>query len=153
MRHGYIRLGRDISLLIFDEAHHAVENDPYNRIMTEFYWKHSPTDTTYLPSAINPEIQVLSIRPMILGLTASPIFGGTDIEKAFRYDFIISELYVLTRFAARSKLIWIAKFVHLDLPEMNLPNMYTALQFVSVPISRMSFSRPIWPSWSTSFLA
>ncbi len=66
LRHGYISLGRDISLLIFDEAHHAVDNHPYNRIMTEFY--------SDLP---------LELRPMILGLTASPIYGG-NVEKAFK---------------------------------------------------------------------
>lgn len=66
LRHGYISLGRDISLLVFDEAHHAVDNHPYNRIMKEFYFA--------------LEMQE---RPMVLGLTASPIYGG-NVEKAFR---------------------------------------------------------------------
>jgi endoribonuclease Dicer len=74
LRHGYIILGRDLSLLIFDEAHHAVDNHPYNRIMQEFYFKlpAKPLDTV-------PDID----RPSILGLTASPIFGG-NVMKAFQ---------------------------------------------------------------------
>jgi endoribonuclease Dicer len=73
LRHGYISLGRDISLLVFDEAHHAVDNHPYNRIMQEFYQDLPPRTA----SADGP------VRPMVLGLTASPIYGG-NVEKAFR---------------------------------------------------------------------
>ena len=72
LRHGYISLGRHISLLVFDEAHHAVDNHPYNRIMVEFYFD--------LPSR---ETQSLEVRPMVLGLTASPIYGG-NVQKAFK---------------------------------------------------------------------
>lgn len=36
--HGYISLSRDVALLIFHEAHHAVNNHPYNRIVAEFYF-------------------------------------------------------------------------------------------------------------------
>lgn len=71
LRHGYIDIGQDISLLIFDEAHHAVDNDPYNQIMKEFYYALGR-------SQVGSELQ----RPKILGLTASPIFGG-DVTKAF----------------------------------------------------------------------
>ena len=74
LRHGYIKLGRDISLLVFDEAHHAVDNHPYNRIMQEFYFD--------LPSR-TPNSIIDTMRPCILGLTASPIFGG-DVERAFK---------------------------------------------------------------------
>ena len=74
LRHGYVTLGTDISLLVFDEAHHAVDNHPYNRIMQEFYFK-LPT----IPLDTAPDV----IRPTILGLTASPIFGG-NVEKAFQ---------------------------------------------------------------------
>ena len=74
LRHGYIILGRDISLLIFDEAHHAVDNHPYNRIMQEFYFN-IPAEPTDVLSDI--------VQPMILGLTASPIFGG-NVAKAFK---------------------------------------------------------------------
>jgi ERCC4-related helicase len=74
LRHGYISLGKDISLLVFDEAHHAVDNHPYNRIMMEFYF-----DLPVRMSSNSSEI----VRPMVLGLTASPIYGG-DVVKAFR---------------------------------------------------------------------
>lgn len=74
LRHGYISLGRDISLLVFDEAHHAVDNHPYNRIMVEFYFN--------LPRR-SQHFNSLEVRPMILGLTASPIYGG-NVLKAFR---------------------------------------------------------------------
>lgn len=39
LRHGYIIMGRDISLLIFDEAHHAMDKHPYNMIMQEFFFR------------------------------------------------------------------------------------------------------------------
>jgi endoribonuclease Dicer len=73
LRHGYISLASDISLLIFDEAHHAVDDHPYNRIMVEFY--HT------LPRVSIPSEKLK--RPSILGLTASPITGGKNIHKAF----------------------------------------------------------------------
>lgn len=74
LRHGYIIMGRDISLLIFDEAHHAMDKHPYNMIMQEFFFElpAKPLDTA-------PDI----LRPIILGLTASPIFGGNSL-KAFQ---------------------------------------------------------------------
>ncbi|KAF5377899.1 hypothetical protein D9615_006820 [Tricholomella constricta] len=74
LRHSYISLGRDISLLIFDEAHHAVDNHPYNRIMKEFYFN-LPLQTSV--------VSLVSQRPSVLGLTASPIYGG-NVEKAFK---------------------------------------------------------------------
>ncbi|KAF8814056.1 P-loop containing nucleoside triphosphate hydrolase protein [Phlegmacium glaucopus] len=75
LRHGYISLGRDISLLVFDEAHHAVDNHPYNRIMVEFYFN--------LPRRGQHLNSFLEVRPMVLGLTASPIYGG-NVIKAFQ---------------------------------------------------------------------
>ncbi|KAK0494093.1 hypothetical protein EDD18DRAFT_1356040 [Armillaria luteobubalina] len=74
LRHSYIQMGRDIGLMIFDEAHHANDKAPYNMIMKEFYFRLLPRDT--------PDLDPLCARPMILGLTASPIYGG-DIVKAF----------------------------------------------------------------------
>lgn len=74
LRHGYIRLGRDISLLVFDEAHHATLKHPYNEIMKSFYIP--------LPSA-RPDVTLAEVRPAVLGLTASPIYGG-DIGKSFK---------------------------------------------------------------------
>ncbi|KAF8965408.1 hypothetical protein BDZ97DRAFT_1658958 [Flammula alnicola] len=74
LRHGYISLGKDISLLVFDEAHHAVDNHPYNRIMMEFYFNLPPRNENNVSNIV---------RPMILGLTASPIYGG-NVVKAFQ---------------------------------------------------------------------
>ena len=78
LRHGYIDLGADISLLIFDEVHHAGKNHPYNAIMQEFYHVLPPRDS--------PVAGEGRVRPMVLGLTASPIFGGNP-DQAFRYAF------------------------------------------------------------------
>ncbi|KAH9978359.1 P-loop containing nucleoside triphosphate hydrolase protein [Russula compacta] len=75
LRHGYIHLGRDVGLLVFDEAHHAADKHSYNLVMREFYDKLPPRS----PDSGVHEI----VRPMILGLTASPIFGG-DAERASR---------------------------------------------------------------------
>ncbi|KAK0222905.1 hypothetical protein EDD85DRAFT_914286 [Armillaria nabsnona] len=74
LRHSYIQMGRDIGLMIFDEAHHTVDKAPYNMIMKEFYFGLLPRDT--------PNLDSRYARPMILGLTASPIYGG-DVAKAF----------------------------------------------------------------------
>ena len=75
LRHGYISLGKDISLLVFDEAHHARDHHPYNDIMLEYYKK--------LPRRDQHSQNSLEVRPMILGLTASPIYGG-NVQKALR---------------------------------------------------------------------
>ncbi|KAF8814054.1 hypothetical protein BYT27DRAFT_7157116 [Phlegmacium glaucopus] len=72
LRHGYISLGRDISLVVFDEAHHAVDNHPYNRMMVKFYFN-LPHRDQHLNSS-------LEVRPMVIGLTASPIYGGNVIK-------------------------------------------------------------------------
>lgn len=73
LRHGYVKLGEDISLLVLDEAHHAVDRHPYNMIMQEFY--------VGLPKrGVDEE----ACKPAILGLSASPIYGSGDIEKEFR---------------------------------------------------------------------
>jgi endoribonuclease Dicer len=75
LRHGYVSLGADISLIVFDEVHHAGKNHPYNAIMKEFYFQLPPRDS--------PHATPQSIRPMIVGLTASPIFGG-NVGAAFQ---------------------------------------------------------------------
>ncbi|KAF8894762.1 hypothetical protein BD779DRAFT_1502798 [Infundibulicybe gibba] len=51
-----------VSLLIFDECHHARKNHPYNSIMREYFQKSS--------------------RPKIFGMTASPIWNPKDPEKS-----------------------------------------------------------------------
>lgn len=68
LSHSYVSLETHISLLVFDEAHHAVSRHPYNEIMNRFY--------RTIPSS-------QPTRPAILGLTASPIYGG-NMQKAFR---------------------------------------------------------------------
>lgn len=75
LRHGYISLGGDISLVVFDEVHHAGKNHPYNAIMKEFYFN--------LPERDSATATPKSVRPMVMGLTASPIFGG-NVMAAFR---------------------------------------------------------------------
>ena len=57
----------DIGLLIFDEAHHAIGDHPYNRIMKEAYHLLQEHE-----------------RPDVLGLTASPVYG-TDVQKHLAY--------------------------------------------------------------------
>jgi len=77
LRHGYVQLGCDVGLLVFDEAHHAAEKHAYNLLMREFY------DQLPLRPEFPTNVDEV-MRPMILGLTASPIFGG-DAEKSFRW--------------------------------------------------------------------
>ncbi|WAR53675.1 hypothetical protein PtB15_3B183 [Puccinia triticina] len=71
---GYWKL-EDVSLLIFDEAHHCRKNHVYNQIMRVF-----PTikSVHYHRLAKDPTRRL----PKILGLTASPIWNYTDLEKA-----------------------------------------------------------------------
>ncbi|KZT27478.1 P-loop containing nucleoside triphosphate hydrolase protein, partial [Neolentinus lepideus HHB14362 ss-1] len=86
LRHGYVNLGKDIGLIVFDEAHHAVDNHPYNRIMKEFYFAlpRRPHESMGSGAGIVDDTgEPASMRPMILGLTASPIYGGY-VEQAFR---------------------------------------------------------------------
>lgn len=76
LRHGYIRLGSDIGLLVFDEAHHARQKHPYNLIMREFYDHCKPRKFSCF-TASQPDV-----KPFVLGLTASPMFGGS-VDNAF----------------------------------------------------------------------
>ncbi|KAL4865910.1 hypothetical protein BDV12DRAFT_187821 [Aspergillus spectabilis] len=65
MTHGFVRISR-LGLLVFDEAHHAVRNDPANKIMQLFY---HPTFKNLGPEAV----------PRILGLTASAASNSQDL--------------------------------------------------------------------------
>lgn len=76
---GYIDMGKDISLIVFDEAHHAVDKHPYNLIMKVFYFD--------LPPRTEDASVDDRVRPMILGLTASPTYG-TNVHNSFRYVLI-----------------------------------------------------------------
>ncbi|KAJ9613349.1 Dicer-like protein 1 [Cladophialophora chaetospira] len=62
LMHSYLTIGQ-ISLLVFDEAHHCKKNHPYSRIVRDFYlkWKGD--------------------KPRIFGMTASPVDSRRDIEK------------------------------------------------------------------------
>lgn len=64
LSHSFIRMDQ-ISLLIFDEAHHAKGNHPYAVIIQQFY--------TPLKS---------SLRPRIFGMTASPVDAKEDVHLA-----------------------------------------------------------------------
>ncbi|KAF7723707.1 Dicer-like protein 1 [Apophysomyces ossiformis] len=62
LRHGFISMDC-INLIVFDEAHHARKNHPYNLIMREFYDRCPHGD-----------------RPKIFGMTASPMNSKTGVE-------------------------------------------------------------------------
>lgn len=68
-------MGVDIGLLVFDEAHHAIGKHPYNMIMKNHYYP--------LPLRTIGSNSSSRVRPMVLGLTASPSYGS-DVEKAFK---------------------------------------------------------------------
>ncbi|KAF8876387.1 hypothetical protein BD779DRAFT_1677791 [Infundibulicybe gibba] len=110
LRHGYILLGRDISLLVFDEAHHAVDNHPYNRIMKEFYFDLPPRPpiVSSAPQIAPAGVENEFVRPMVLGLTASPIYGGNP-AKAF--ETIEGNLNCIIR-TPRQNREELARFVH-----------------------------------------
>ncbi|RDX50374.1 P-loop containing nucleoside triphosphate hydrolase protein [Lentinus brumalis] len=75
LHHGYIDMGSDIGLLVFDEAHHAIGKHPYNMIMKRHYFD--------LPPRIDGNNSTSRVRPMVLGLTASPTYGN-NVDAAFR---------------------------------------------------------------------
>ncbi|KAK7677717.1 hypothetical protein QCA50_019269 [Cerrena zonata] len=99
LRHGFLSLG-NVSLLVFDEAHHATLKHPYNTIMQDFYFK--------LPARNGSTDTNIGVRPMILGLTASPIYGG-DVAKAFRELEANLDCVILSSRANRDEL---AQHVH-----------------------------------------
>jgi len=81
LSHGYVNLGKDIGLLVFDEAHHANDNHPMNCIMKDHYF----SLPVRLPAPTSNHGPVREERPMVLGLTASPMFGG-NAAVAFRWS-------------------------------------------------------------------
>ncbi|KAK7033164.1 hypothetical protein R3P38DRAFT_2520860 [Favolaschia claudopus] len=78
LHHAYVTLGVHIGLLIFDEAHHAVDKHPYNEIMRNFYFACPPR-----VHGISRTYGIENVRPIVLGLTASPVYGG-NLVTAFR---------------------------------------------------------------------
>ncbi|TPX55092.1 hypothetical protein PhCBS80983_g05612 [Powellomyces hirtus] len=94
MNHAYITMDQ-ICLIIFDEAHHAIGEDPYAILMREHYWKTSK-----------------SMRPRIMGLTASPVASDDKAMVAIDNLETILDCTAITiiltaedrlRFAARAK--------------------------------------------------
>ncbi|KIX04414.1 uncharacterized protein Z518_05282 [Rhinocladiella mackenziei CBS 650.93] len=63
LMHSYLTMGQ-ISLLVFDEAHHCKKNHPYSRIIRDYYLKWEEGS-----------------RPRIFGMTASPVDSKRDIEQ------------------------------------------------------------------------
>ncbi|RAL11945.1 putative RNA helicase/RNAse III [Aspergillus homomorphus CBS 101889] len=66
MSHGFVKIGQ-LSLMIFDEAHHCRNRHPANKIMQDFY---HPAVAKYGHNVV----------PKILGLTASPIVRSSQKE-------------------------------------------------------------------------
>ena len=75
----------DISLIVFDEAHHCLGNHSYNQIMRDFYKK---TDDKF--------------KPLVLALTASP--AGTDKLETTRdnLETLLSNLCACARMPLHS---------------------------------------------------
>ncbi|KAI5479849.1 endoribonuclease Dicer [Pseudohyphozyma bogoriensis] len=65
LAHGFINMS-EISLMVFDEAHHAKSNHPYAAILRDFYGR----------------VPVDEPRPRILGLTASPLNSNEGLVEA-----------------------------------------------------------------------
>lgn len=65
LHHSWVRM-EQISLLIFDEAHHTKKNHPYARIIKDFYLGGKDVEK----------------RPRIFGMTASPVDAQVAPEKA-----------------------------------------------------------------------
>ncbi|KAF2803072.1 endoribonuclease dcr-1 [Mytilinidion resinicola] len=65
LMHSFISMAR-INLLIFDEAHHAKKNHAYARILKDYYMAET----------------VLSKRPKVFGMTASPVDAKVDVKQA-----------------------------------------------------------------------
>ncbi|EPS97555.1 hypothetical protein FOMPIDRAFT_1166449 [Fomitopsis schrenkii] len=98
--HGYVHLGRDIGLLVFDEAHHAIAKHPYNMIMQQFYFS---LDKRTRDSGSND-----CVRPMVLGLTASPIYGGNPDAAFYKLEHSLDSIVRSSRMHREE----LAQYVH-----------------------------------------
>ncbi|KAF8520186.1 hypothetical protein BU17DRAFT_46941 [Hysterangium stoloniferum] len=56
-----------VALLVFDEAHHAQKNNPYNQILQDFYLTCDPR-----------------LRPKVFGMTASPVWNHKNPYESLR---------------------------------------------------------------------
>jgi len=70
----------DFSLVVFDEAHHAVKDHVYVKIMKLI-------DTVTAAKKINPK------SPKILGLTASPAVDNSPITTIFKFGLLSNALH------------------------------------------------------------
>ncbi|TCD70873.1 Dicer-like protein 2 [Steccherinum ochraceum] len=130
LNHGYVHLSQ-IGLLIFDEAHHATAKHPYNLIMSFFY--------AMLPPRSGNESLTAAVRPMILGLTASPIYGGGDVSRAFLE--LERNLDSVVR-SSRQNREELALFVHRPV-----------FEYVEYPLPRYSREQVTWSGPSHNLLA
>ncbi|GJJ12209.1 hypothetical protein Clacol_006450 [Clathrus columnatus] len=105
----------DVALLIFDEAHHARKNNPYNQILKEFYHTLSP-----------------HLRPKVFGMTASPIWNINNPLKSL-HDLESNML---------SKVVGVRE--NTDELLENSPRPNEIIVKYSTNASYISYSRSLW---------
>lgn len=86
LRRGKIVLD-ELSLIIFDECHHANEDHPYNQIMKEFYFEEKE---------IKKRDGKCNELTKILGLTASPLIDFQELRE-FKREKIIFPLLLICK--------------------------------------------------------
>ncbi|KAH8114019.1 hypothetical protein DFH11DRAFT_1544281 [Phellopilus nigrolimitatus] len=92
-------LGRDIGLLIFDEAHHAADKHPYNMIRREFYDMYKPRTGILL----GPSHE--DARPIVLGLAACPMLNGNVRPRRTRNELAMDPLAIAINVSAFSVVV------------------------------------------------
>ena len=75
----------DVSVLVFDEAHHCLGNHCYNQIMRDFY-----------------KVTINSRKPLVLALTASPAGADTPQVTTTKLEELLSNLCACARMPSRS---------------------------------------------------
>ena len=75
----------DISVLVFDEAHHCLGNHCYNQIMRDFY-----------------NVTSNRFKPLVLALTASPAGADTPQATSTKLEELLSNLCACARMPVRS---------------------------------------------------
>ncbi|KAL8695165.1 MAG: hypothetical protein Q9218_000333 [Villophora microphyllina] len=81
---GFVQMAR-LSLMVFDEAHHCIANNPASRILRDFYHPHLDLGHEQ--------------RPAILGLTASPVVNSS----VGRLEELEQNLQAISRTPKRSR--------------------------------------------------
>ncbi|XP_022778050.1 uncharacterized protein LOC111319571, partial [Stylophora pistillata] len=89
-----IRLS-DVSVLVFDEAHHCSRNHPYNKIME--YYKKTPN----------------RFKPVVLGLTASPAGELTFKKTSKKLEKLLENLESAVAMPIESDLL-----IHVNIPDV-----------------------------------